>query len=81
MEFNVVFGDESQEVFEADLEFSNTVAVGSKDHRELEHRDADDQHPMSAITGLEKSLEKKVEEGEILALSNQDIENLINSFV
>lgn len=67
--------------FEANMEVGNTVAVGNSDHRELKYRDAADQHPISAITGLEKSLDKKVEEGEIQTLSNQDIEDLINSFV
>lgn len=31
---------------------------GTSDHRELTGRDAADQHPMSAITGLEKALEE-----------------------
>lgn len=33
--------------------------TGSMDHRELEYRDADDQHPMSAITGLVAALAGK----------------------
>ena len=91
MEFDVTFEREARKInvamaeasdsLETDIEVGNTVAVGNSDHRELKYRDAEDQHPISAITGLEKSLDKKVEEGEIQTLSNQDIEDLINSFV
>lgn len=35
----------------------NIIVSGSKNHDELEHRDFDDQHPMSAITGLEDALQ------------------------
>lgn len=35
----------------------NIIVSGSKNHDELEHRDFDNQHPMSAITGLEDALQ------------------------
>lgn len=35
----------------------NIVVSGSKNHDELEHRDFNNQHPMSAITGLEDALQ------------------------
>ena len=46
-----------------DIEFAmNDLTVTySEDHRSLSHRDAEDQHPMSAITGLESALEGKQE--------------------
>lgn len=39
---------------------------GSNDHSKLENRDAADQHPISAITGLENALAKKQPSGEYL---------------
>ena len=38
---------------------------GTSDHRELSHRDAENQHPMSAITGLTAKLAEKAEKTEI----------------
>ena len=46
---------------------------GTSDHRKLAHRDAADQHPIGAITGLESELPD--------ALTNIDIESIVNSFV
>lgn len=39
---------------------------GASDHSKLQNRSADDQHPMSAITGLEKALEGKQPAGAYL---------------
>ena len=39
---------------------------GTLDHSKLQNRGADDQHPMSAITGLEKALESKQPAGAYL---------------
>ena len=44
---------------------------GTSDHSKLSNRDAADQHPMSAITGLEKALEDKQPTGNYLT-SEQD---------
>ncbi len=35
--------------------------IGSNDHRKLSHRDSADQHPISAITGLEGRLNEKAD--------------------
>lgn len=43
---------------------------GTNDHRELTNRDAADQHPMSAITGLASALEGKQPAGEHLTPDN-----------
>lgn len=43
---------------------------GTNDHRELTNRDAADQHPMSAITGLASALEGKQPAGEYLTPDN-----------
>lgn len=55
-----------------------TAALNNFDHNKLVNRDGTDQHPIKAITGLEGKLEDKIEE--IPALSNIDIERIINSF-
>ena len=54
---------------------------GTTDHSKLKNRDANDQHPISAITDLSNTLSRKMDEGEVDVMSNQDIENLLNSFV
>lgn len=91
MDFNVEFIKEPRIVkvemkkaddsFPTKMQIDNTVGVGDSDHRNLTFRDAADQHPISAITGLKKSLDGKIGEDEVQPLSNQDIESLINSFV
>ena len=43
-----------------------------KDHRKLNHRDAEDQHPIEAITGLEEALDSKVDTEEGKGLSTND---------
>lgn len=55
-----------------------TEALNNIDHSKLTNRDADDQHPIKAITGLATKLDSKVEE--IPAMSNLDIERIISSF-
>lgn len=42
------------------------VEGGTSDHNALMNRDAADQHPMSAITGLEEALEEKQPKGDYL---------------
>lgn len=63
MEFNLEFSDKPKNFnleFEADSEFNveleDSTLVPCKDHRMLSHRDAEDQHPISAISGLEEKL-------------------------
>lgn len=68
---------EAESEFSTDMEISNTVVVGNSDHAALINRDADDQHPIKAITKLKETLEERPSE----ALSNQDIENLLKAFV
>ena len=36
---------------------TNSIAVGATDHSKLSNRDLADQHPISAITGLQEELE------------------------
>lgn len=39
---------------------------GTLDHRELSNRDAENQHPIGAITGLDRELSKRVSEDDAL---------------
>lgn len=41
---------------------------GTSDHRELEYRDAEGQHPIAAITGLDSALSKRVKEDDALSV-------------
>lgn len=51
-------------------EAAQTSGGGTGDHSKLQNRDAADQHPMSAITGLVSALEGKQPVGEYLTLNN-----------
>ena len=44
------------------------IARGSNDHRELAHRDAEEQHPISSITGLSGRLERTMTKGDTLSV-------------
>lgn len=59
-------------VFEADI----FVETGIRTHEKLAGRDLPDQHPISAITGLEEALDGKVDE--IIGGSNIDVERTNN---
>lgn len=48
--------------------------TGVTDHRELTHRDSENQHPIDAITYLEPELAIRPSE----ALTNQDIQRILN---
>ena len=73
--------DISQKIDTIDVEMSSGGGGGTTDHSRLKNRDASDQHPISAITDLSNTLSRKMDEGEVDVMSNQDIENLLNSFV
>lgn len=48
---------------------------GTIDHRELTNRDAENQHPMSAIEGLEAALEEKQPKGDYILNTVADLVN------
>mgnify|MGYP000625686061 CR=1 FL=1 len=48
---------------------------GTSDHRFLLHRDADDQHPMSAVTGLADAL--KLIPAPVEPITNSEMEELL----
>lgn len=65
MAFDVKFS-ESNSSFEAGFDTKNKAVVVRNDHALLENRDEPDQHPMSAITGLEEALEEKQPTGDYI---------------
>lgn len=67
--FETNFAQEKR--FSAEVE--QVTEVATNDHRQLLHRDADNAHPMSSITGLTEELESKPGE----ALTNLEIESLL----
>lgn len=83
MTWNVSFADNAE--LTGDAGFSDSAAfecsvepvvhVSENDHTRLSNRDAPDQHPMGAITGLDTSLEAKVSAGD--ALTNLELETLL----
>lgn len=58
-------------------ERAEEAAGGTVDHSKLKNRDAAEQHPISAITGLEKALREKQPAGSYLLQS--ELPNAINS--
>jgi len=77
---SLTFDDEAvfDTEFDDDLDFntdlSEAVVVSEKDHRQLDHRDAPEQHPISAITDLAGELAVRPFE----RLTNADIANIMN---
>ena len=61
------------------VRFSSTMRVTTNDHNDLKNRDAPDQHPISSITGLQEQIDSKLGKESIEALSNLEIEEIINS--
>lgn len=51
--------------------------VGFMDHRDLSHRDDDDQHPIEAITGLSDRLEKLGEQTGAEAITDKELEEIL----
>lgn len=60
----ILLDETGKEIVEA---LQDLAAVGTKDHTQLINRDAADQHPMSAITGLPAALEAKADEADLTA--------------
>lgn len=72
---NFDIGFEGDESF--DTEMDQVVEVTTSDHRKLTNRDAEDQHPIKAITSLEKTLESKLDSSGFL--SNMEIQAILDS--
>lgn len=61
---------------QAEIDAELSIEMVNTDHDKLNNRDLPDQHPISAITGLEEALEGKV--AEIIGGSNIDVERTNN---
>ncbi len=69
------------------VELAGSGPPGTTDHRKLEGREAADQHPIGAITGLERELAAQLTaedvsrqlDRELTELTNQDILRIWNS--
>ena len=57
----VVIGGEIELHNNIDGEAQAVLKEVTSDHNELIHRDLNDQHPISAITGLQEALDSKVD--------------------
>ena len=64
------FDDDAQ----FDTEFDDYIEVVTSDHRDLTHRDAENQHPIGAIENLIPELGVRPS----AALSNQDIQDILD---
>ena len=69
--FNMTFS--ADETFQTEM--TQIVEVVTSDHRDLLHRDAEDQHPIEAITNLDTQLQNRVVSGD--SLTNEDIESIL----
>lgn len=76
--FDAEFVNDNSE-FEMEFNNINVVEVMTSDHSKLLNRDISDQHPITAITGLEDELSGKLES--IPAMTNSDIENILKGFM
>lgn len=74
--FDAEFSSESDTF---DAEFGNLSVVLERDHSQLVNRDIANQHPITAIIGLENELGGKLET--IPAMANEDIENILKGFI
>lgn len=70
-------------MFDMNVEFCNFVP--NNNHDKLSNRDKDDQHPISAITGLQKALDdindniENIEVGGIIVASEEEINEICNN--
>ena len=65
--------EQDEQSYEMEVENAREIYIGgTQSHDSLKNRDLPDQHPIAAITGLEKSLEHKVEKESGMGLSSND---------
>lgn len=85
MPIKVAFSNTTKK-FEASFAESNnkfkveptmSIGGGTNDHTLLKNRDLPDQHPIEAIADLRPELDGKLEDSDLQALSNIEIENLL----
>lgn len=74
--FWMLWDPDEEQYAESQLPLPESGGSGTSDHTKLSNRDAVDQHPMSAITGLEVALESKQPTGDYL--KQEDLPEAIN---
>ncbi len=65
---NVIDGDQDLESL-MDGESQDVLVVTEKDHNRLLNRSLENQHPISAITGLQTALDNKVDRDETVIIN------------
>lgn len=70
--FWMLWDPDADQYAESQLPLPESGGSGTSDHTQLSNRDAGDQHPISAITGLEEALDGKQPTGNYL--TDQDID-------
>lgn len=70
---------QSDESFET--AFADAIIAHNSDHSQLTNRDADDQHPISAITGLQNALNAKVDKEPGKGLSTNDFSDIYKTML
>ena len=87
--FKVTFS-ESQQSFDAkfsqsnesfETAFADILIAPTLDHNRLRNRDLDDQHPISAITGLQNALNAKVDKETGKGLSTNDFSDIYKTML
>ncbi len=65
-----------------EMELDEVQTVLENDHEKLIHRDSENAHPMSAITGLDdaiKGINKSIEENKVQILTKEETEEILNA--
>lgn len=75
MDFIIEF--EEQETMNVDIA-SYDIVTSTNDHSQLINRDAANQHPISAITGLQTTLDNKQPKGNYLTKENTSIPSKVS---
>lgn len=76
-ENNVAFTTDMSGDANFNADFGTITNVSVSDHNKLTNRDADNQHPIKAITGLRTELNDKMKSSDVL--TNMEIQAILNS--
>lgn len=65
---------DNQQGLSLDVDAQQQIVVATNKHDELVNRELENQHPMSAITGLKKELDNKLPTDKLVAITNREID-------
>lgn len=65
---------DNQQGLSLDVDAQQQIVVATNKHDELINRELENQHPMSAITGLKKELDNKLPTNKLVAITNREID-------